>query len=69
MMYNIFFATSYFSSFWLVCELVGLSFFFQQYVLKVTQGQPMDKLVNIPILLANLGGYLSNKMEDRTRSS
>lgn len=27
MMYNIFFATSYFSSFWLVCEVVGLSFF------------------------------------------
>lgn len=68
MMYNIFFATSYFSSFWLVCELVGLSFF-QQYVLKVTQGQPMDKLVTISILLANLRGYLSNTMEDLTRSS
>lgn len=27
MMYNIFFATGYFSSFWLVCEVVGLSFF------------------------------------------
>lgn len=27
MMYNIFFAPSYFSPFWLVCELVGLSFF------------------------------------------
>ena len=62
------FATSYFSSFWLVCELVGLSFF-QQYVLKVTQGQPMDKLVTISILLANLRGYLSNTMEDLTRSS
>lgn len=68
MMYNIFFATSYFSSFWLVCELVGLSFF-QQYVLKVTQGKPMNKLVTIPILLANLRGYKSNKKEDRTRSS
>lgn len=68
MMYNIFFATSYFSSFWLVCELIGLSFF-QQYVLKVTQGQPMNKLVTIPIILANLRGYLSNKKEDRTRSS
>lgn len=68
MMYNIIFATSYFSSFWLVCELIGLSFF-QQYVLKVTQGQPMNKLVTIPILLANLRGYLSNKKEDRTRSS
>ena len=56
MMYNIFFATSYFSSFWLVCELVGLSFF-QQYVLKVTQGKPMNKLVTISILLANLRGY------------
>ena len=68
MMYNIIFATSYFSSFWLVCELIGLSFF-QQYVLKVTQGQPMNKLVTIPIILANLRGYLSNKKEDRTRSS
>ena len=68
MMYNIFFATSYFSSFWLVCEVVGLSFV-SAICSQGHTGQPMNKLVTIPILLANLRGYKSNKKEDRTGSS
>ena len=68
MMYNIFFATSYFSSFWLLCELVGLSFF-SAICSQGHTGAAMNKLVTIPILLANLRGYISNKKEDRTRSS